>query len=268
MGDGQLRWRPQGDTRGTAVLLHGMMSLGATWWRIGPALAAAGWDVRAVDMAGHGDAPPVGHPLTVDDLVTRLTAAVHGPVDLLVGHSLGAVTAITAADRDPGLARAVVLEDPPDGNLIDPLVLAEGIEADSALARADRDRLVRRSRTTNPMWADRDVEEDVHGIEAADVPVITAGLRGGLRSWDVPALVRRVTAAGVPVLVLAGPESGGTFGTASGSALTEDARRGVREALPAGRFVELPGGHCLHRDHPDLWLNAVAAFADEVLPPG
>ncbi|HEX6756205.1 MAG TPA: alpha/beta hydrolase [Mycobacteriales bacterium] len=268
MGDGRLRWRPQGDTRGTAVLLHGMMSLCATWWRIGPAMASDGWDVTAVDMAGHGGAPRVGGPLTVDALVGRLTSAVPGPVDLLAGHSLGAVTAITAADRDPGLARAVVLEDPPAGRRVDPLVLAEGIESDSALAREDRDRLVRRSRTTNPMWADRDVEEDVRGIEAADVPAITAGLRGGLRSSDVPALVARVTAAGVPVLVLAAAESGGTFGTAPGSALTDDARRGVREALPAGRFVELPGGHCLHRDHPDLWLSAVAAFADEVLPPG
>lgn len=76
-----------------------------------------------------------------------------------------------------------------------------------------------------------------------------AGLRAGLRGWDLPALVRATT---VPVLVLAATEPG--------SALTGDARTGVRNALPAGRFVELPGGHCLHRDRPDQWLAAVDAF--------
>jgi pimeloyl-ACP methyl ester carboxylesterase len=265
---GERRWRPEGTARGTAVLLHGMMSLGATWWQIGPALAADGWDVRALDMAGHGDAPPIAGPLTVDALVGRLTSAVTEPVDLLIGHSLGAVTAITAAERDPALARAIVLEDPPGGRRVDPAVLAEGIEQDSATAREDRERLVRRSRTTNPRWADTDVEEDVHGIEVADVPMIAAGLRGGLRKWDVSALVGRVSSAGVPVLVLAAAESGGTFGEPPGSALTDEARAGVRAALPASRFLELPGGHCVHRDHPDLWLAAVRAFADEVIPAG
>lgn len=266
MGEGQLHWHPEGTTRGTAVLLHGVMSLGGTWWRIGPALAAEGWDVLAPDMAGHGDAPPVGGPLTMDALVDRLTSAVPGPVDLLIGHSLGAITAISAADRDLGLARAIVLEDPPGGDRVDPLVLAAGIEKDSAIARDDRDRLVRRSREANPTWADTDVEEDVHGVEAADVRAVAAGLRGGLRAWDVPAMVGRVTAGGVPVLLLAAADSGGTFGERGASALTGDARSGVRAALPADRFVELPGGHCLHRDHPDRWLAAVRGFTDEVLP--
>ncbi len=43
-----------GNGRGTAVLLHGMMSLAGTWWQIGPALADRGWDVTALDLAAHG----------------------------------------------------------------------------------------------------------------------------------------------------------------------------------------------------------------------
>ena len=103
-----------GDGRGTAVLLHGMMSLAGTWWQIGPALAERGWDVTALDLAAHGGNRLDG-PLTADALVDSVTAQVAGPVDLLVGHSMGAATAISTVARRPGFARAVVLEDPPGG---------------------------------------------------------------------------------------------------------------------------------------------------------
>ncbi|HST63930.1 MAG TPA: alpha/beta hydrolase [Mycobacteriales bacterium] len=247
-----LRW--SGNGRGTAVLLHGMMSLAGTWWRIGPALAERGWDVTALDLAAHGGHRPAG-PLTADALVGSVTDQVTGPVDLLVGHSMGAATAVSAAVRHPGLARALVLEDPPGGMSRGSEQLARGVELDAELARRDRERLVRRSRSDHPGWAPSDVEHDVVGIEQADAAAVAAGLRAGLRGWDMPALVG---AADVPVLVLAAP--------AGSSALAGDARDGVRAALPADRFVELPGGHCLHRDLPDRWLAAVDAFTAAVLP--
>ncbi|HEY6748354.1 MAG TPA: alpha/beta hydrolase [Mycobacteriales bacterium] len=237
-----------GNGRGTAVLLHGMMSLAGTWWRIGPALASRGWDVTALDLAGHGGRRLAG-PLTADALVDSVTAQVGGPVDLLVGHSMGAATAISTVVRQPGFARAVVLEDPPGGMARGSDELAHGVELDADIARRDRERLVRRSRADHPGWAPDDVEQDVRGIEQADASAVAAGLRAGLRGWDVPALVRAAT---VPVLVLAA--------TGPGSALAGAARDGVRAAVPADRFVELPGGHCLHRDLPAQWLAAVDAF--------
>jgi pimeloyl-ACP methyl ester carboxylesterase len=227
-----------------------MMSLAGTWWRIGPALAARGWDVTALDLAAHGGSR-LDRPLTADALVESVTAQVSGPVDLLVGHSMGAATAISTVGRRPGFARMVVLEDPPGGMARGSEELAGGVELDAETAREDRDRLVRRSRADHPDWAPDDVEHDVRGIEEADAAAVAAGLRAGLRGWDMPALVRAAT---VPVLVLAAAEPG--------SALTGAARAGVRAAVPADRWVELPGGHCLHRDLPDRWLAAVDAFTD------
>jgi pimeloyl-ACP methyl ester carboxylesterase len=241
-----LTW--SGNGRGTAVLLHGMMSLAGTWWRIGPALAGRGWDVTALDLAAHGGHRLAG-PLTADALVDSVTSQLSGPVDVLIGHSMGAATAASTVVRHPDLARAVVLEDPPGGLARRSAELAHGVELDADLARLDRERLVRRSRADHPGWAANDVEYDVRGIEQADAAAVAAGLRAGLRGWDMPALVRAATG---PVLVLAA--------TGPGSALTGDARAGVRAALPADRFVELPGGHCLHRDLPDQWLAAVDAF--------
>ena len=252
--DGELRWSPPGRTRGTAVLLHGMMSLGATWWRIGPALCMDGWDVTALDMAGHGDALPVGGPLTIDALVDRVLTAVPAQVDLLVGHSLGAATAAAVQARHP-IARALVLEDPPGARaLADSEERARGVEEDVAAVRADRDRLLRRSRAENPSWAPEDVEHDVEGIEKAQGDAVAAGLRGGHWRWDLPAYLGAID---VPVLLLAA--------AGDRSALSGGTRDAVRAALPPDRFVELPGGHCLHRDLPDRWLAEVRAFTDQVL---
>jgi pimeloyl-ACP methyl ester carboxylesterase len=251
-----------GNKRGTAVLLHGMMSLAGTWWQMGPALAERGWDVTALDLAAHGGNRLNG-PLTADALVDSVTAQVAGPVDLLVGHSMGAATAISTVVRRPGFARAVVLEDPPGGLSDAAEPLARGVEIDADIARLHRERLVRRSRRDHPGWAQEDVEHDVRGIEEADSTAVAAGLRTGLRDWDIPALVG---AAAVPVLVLAAPDTRGGDPAQPGSALTGDARAGVRAALTADRFVELPGGHCLHRDLPKEWLAGVDAFTATVLP--
>jgi alpha-beta hydrolase superfamily lysophospholipase len=64
-----LQWDPDGPARGRVVLLHGMTSLSATWWRIGPGLAARGWQVVAPDLPGHGTAARLSGPLDLDPLV-------------------------------------------------------------------------------------------------------------------------------------------------------------------------------------------------------
>ena len=255
-------WEPAGTGRGRAVLLHGMMSTAATWWRIGPALAERGWVVDALDLPGHGDWPRSERPLDLDMLVDGVAGQLGGPVDLLVGHSLGGATAVALAGRRPGVARAVVLEDPPSGlGGAARATLADGVEADARLVRRDRSRLVRREREANPTWATEDVEHSVDGIAAADWQAMAAGLRGEL-AWDVPAMVAAVR---VPLLVMAAPGDRGL--EAGGSALQGPVREAVRAQLPPDRFVILDGGHCLHRDLPDRWLAMVGEFADAVLAP-
>jgi pimeloyl-ACP methyl ester carboxylesterase len=69
------RWDPEGTARGRVVLLHGIMSTAATWWRVGPALASRGWVVDALDLPGHGDWPRSDRPLGMDSLVDGIAAA-------------------------------------------------------------------------------------------------------------------------------------------------------------------------------------------------
>ena len=249
-----LHWEPEGPARGRLVLLHGVMSTAATWWRMGPALAAGGWRVDALDLPAHGAWPRSTRPLDLDTLVDGIAGQLSEPVDLLVGHSLGAVVAVTLAARRPESARALVLEDPPGSTGGDRAAFAAGIAADARLVRADREQLVRRERDANPTWAPEDVEHSVDGIAAADAPAIVAGFHGELR-WDLPATLATLQA---PVLVLAARHP-------DRSALQGPARDAVRSYLPPDRFVLLDGGHCLHRDLPDRWLAIVAGFADVAL---
>jgi pimeloyl-ACP methyl ester carboxylesterase len=180
-----------------------------------------------------------------------------GPVDLLVGHSLGAVVALGLLGRDPGAARAVVLEEPPGLGAVDLRALATAIAHDAAAVRVDRAPLVAREREAYPRWDPGDVERSVRGIEEADADTIVAALR-----WDLAALLAAVD---VPTLVSAAPDAPGHFPLDQRSALRGADREAVRGALAPERFLEIEGGHCLHRDDPQRWLEVVDAFARAAL---
>jgi pimeloyl-ACP methyl ester carboxylesterase len=101
------------------LLLHGVTSNARTWWRVGPAVAAAGYRVVAPDMPGHGRTGHwSGHIAflgTAADLVAFARAAIPevAAADVnVIGHSWGAMTAAAfpAAGYVP---RRLVLIDPP-----------------------------------------------------------------------------------------------------------------------------------------------------------
>lgn len=92
----------------TAVLLHGITSSSASWWKLGPALAAEGFHVLAPDLRGHGQSPRGPYSVTswADDLIESVPPS----PDLALGLSLGGLVLAAAVDRlRPGVA---VYEDP------------------------------------------------------------------------------------------------------------------------------------------------------------
>ncbi|WP_433532728.1 alpha/beta fold hydrolase [Micromonospora sp. CA-263727] len=246
-----LVWHAARSGRGVVVLLHGAMARAATWWRIGPALSVAGWHTEAVDLPGHGEAPPLSGAFSLESFAQQTAERMPPRTDLLIGHSLGAIVALTLAAR-PGFARAVVLEDPPGSEPDGFPAMAAGIRADADLAARDRRALLRRTRTTNPDWAEQDVQHAIDGIVEADADGFIEAL-ATRPTWHLPSMVASV---GLPVCVLAPPNG----------ALVKE-RRALRGLVPGEHFVVLDGGHCLHRSRPDQWLESVRRFADAVLPP-
>jgi pimeloyl-ACP methyl ester carboxylesterase len=84
-----------------------------TWWRLKMDLQDLGWQVHVVDMLGHGSRHAAGPgELTIDDLAQDVLAQIPGPVNVLAGHSLGSIVALTLIGLAPEYCDRVVVEDP------------------------------------------------------------------------------------------------------------------------------------------------------------
>jgi pimeloyl-ACP methyl ester carboxylesterase len=239
------------------LLIHGLSSIAGTWWRIGPALAARGWDVTAVDQAGHGGRPVRGEVDAAGLAAAVLEVHPEEP-DVLIGHSLGTVAAIGLLERQPGWAGTAILEEPP--SRLAPAVylgMAESITADFEAVRADRAGLVERVRRESPRWADEDVHWAVEGIAEMDPVPFARWLRARAEEPDPVGTPERILAAVPTPYVLAASSERPLLD--GGSALSPADRGELERRLPAGHLVGLDGGHCLHRDAPAEWLAAVEA---------
>ncbi len=110
------RWDPPAGAprHGVVLLLHGGGQTRHSWRRTGERLAELGWSAVAVDARGHGDtdwdpAQDYSHHAMADDLDAIVTQLGEPPV--LVGASMGGITALLAQARTPSLGRALVLVD-------------------------------------------------------------------------------------------------------------------------------------------------------------
>ncbi len=249
---GFLRWRSWGSGNRRALLLHGTASSSSTWWQVGPALAEAGWRVKAPDLPAHGASPRVDGALTPEIAATWVDAELADrPLGLVLGHGLGAAVALELLGRRP--AELVVLEEPLGPASVDWTAAAAELERQAAEARRDQQRAYERLRAAKPSWAEEGCRTVVHDLAGCVVAEVAAGLRAGAQfpflTPDVPDR---------PTLVLAAPDAPGVNQVADETMLRGDDRHTAREL--ADSFVELEGGHNLHRDRPHEWRQAVLAF--------
>jgi pimeloyl-ACP methyl ester carboxylesterase len=96
------------------VLFHGGGQTRHSWDRTAERLAAAGATAVTLDARGHGDSDwHPGRDYSIDGFVGDLLAfvATLERTPVLVGASLGGITALVAAGEHPGLARGLVLVD-------------------------------------------------------------------------------------------------------------------------------------------------------------
>ena len=232
------------------VLLHGVVSSQLTWWRLKLDLEDLGWQVHAVDMLGHGSRHAAGpDELTIDDLAQDVLAQIPGPVNVLAGHSLGSIVAMTLVGLAPEYCDRVVVEDPPGlGGSLDPRNVADGVEELVRVTRADPAGTVGAILEENPMWSRRDAENSVKNRLMLDVVRVARLLRTD--RWNLQALVQDCP---VPVLLLAATDD---------SALTDPDRSVLMNRLPPDRIAVLESGHTIHRERPALWLHHVLRFAE------
>jgi esterase len=107
-----LSWVDFGGVGPTVLVLHGSFGRGAVFAPVADRLQGAA-RVVALDQRGHGLSDH-GGPYTRAEFVADAAAVIHrlgsDPV-VVLGHSLGGITAYQLAARHPELVRALIVED-------------------------------------------------------------------------------------------------------------------------------------------------------------
>ena len=242
-----------GDPGGPPVLLvHGVTSNAGIWWRVGPAIAAAGRRVVAVDMPGHGrtGGPTRSHLFmdTASELAGFIRAAGLDTPDLaVVGHSWGGM--VTAHLPAAGLAPStLVLLDPPVLTLARLRALTESpTERDYATL----DEAVAAVRLANPDWSERDVEAKAQALTEFNPELVLAVLlQNG--DWDGGmAALRDPAAASSSAWLIRGEWATGGF-------IPESRVARIESQLGTDHVITIAGApHSPQRTHPEATVHAI-----------
>ena len=172
-----------------------------------------------------------------------------GRVDLVVGHDFGGAVALALLDA----ARRSDLGAGGTARSAERGLGGRGRCGDRRGHAARRD-AHRRSprRAAQPDWTDDDCRQAVADLASARPR--------SPRAYGPAIAGRALDAARLssPTLVLAAPDAAGVNRDENATTLRGDDRAAAR--VIADAFVEIDGGHCLHRDRPDAWLQAVTGF--------
>ncbi|GAA4665628.1 alpha/beta fold hydrolase [Frondihabitans cladoniiphilus] len=248
-----------GSAHPTVAFLHGMGLNAHTW---DSTVLSLGAPAVVLDLPGHGDSTwrdDVDYrPVTIAPAVdAAIRANSEGPL-LLVGQSLGAMTALAVAALDPELATGLVLVDmspgirPADAAqvgdfLSGPQVFRSREEiVDRALEYGighDRVALTRGVGFNTRILDNGDVIWKHH---FANLPDGIAPLTG-----DFPTLWPVLEKATVPILLVHG-----TTGYLSPEVVAD-----FRERVPAARVVELEAGHNVQEHAPRELAATIASWA-------
>jgi pimeloyl-ACP methyl ester carboxylesterase len=231
-------WNPNG-TAGRALLLHGLGSDGATWWRVASHLADRGYLVAAPDLRSHGTSP------TADDhrlaTLTEDVALLGTGWDLVVGHSLGGSIAACLLARDDLEVAGAVLLDP---------VLTLSDEAREEVRVGQRAQVgpleAAEIAAANPRWEAADVERKVLAAAVVTPDVVDRVLDHN-PGWDLVPLARLWRP---PVHLVAADPTLGALLTPADLAALSGGTQVTSETITGA-------GHSVHRDDPAAVLAAL-----------
>ncbi len=232
-----------------AILLHGIGSSGRSWL---PVMTRLARDFRLImpDLRGHGQSghPESGYRLEdyADDL-ERIVAWSGEPTPIVIGHSLGGLTAITWAKRHPETARAIVLEDMPLSGGPERAPMLEGWAALAAMTVEDA---AAHYRAEYPGWSDEDYQRRAEIITSTHQAVFME-MRQHAMTGDGIDYLAGLSVIESPITLIHGDLEAG------GLVPAEGAER-FAAIGPNFRSVRIPGGsHSLHRESPAEFVAAL-----------
>lgn len=241
-----------GGDKPPVLLLHGLIASGACWTPLARALEAE-FDVVMPDARGHGqsDAPREGygygdHAGDVIGLIRALGLV--APV--VLGHSMGGMTAAVAASRSAGLIRALVLADP---KFLEAARQREVFESDVAaqhrrLLQQDLPAVIAQLRARHPHRANELVELIGRARLQTRMPAFDV-LKPPNPDWR--ALVKSIE---LPILLLIG----------DAGVVSLDTAQELQHLNPRVRIERIrDAGHALHCEQPQRFASLVQTFLRE-----
>ena len=209
------------------------------------------YDVIMPDARGHGRSSVPDYGYRYEDLandVVGLIEALQLSPPILIGHSMGGMTAAVVASRNPKLLRCLILADP---TFLSPKVQREVCDSDVAdqhrrYLNISLDDLVAEARIRHP---DRSLDT----IKL----IARARLQTSMGTFDVltppnPDYTQIVSAIEVPILLVIG----GSAGVVSPDVAADLQRLNPR--LQVEQILEV--GHGLHYDQPERFAVVVKSF--------
>lgn len=230
-----------------ALMIHGLGSSAATCWQVMEALAEEGYHAVAVDLRGHGQAPRTSTYRIADFAsdVALVTPHREGPWDVVIGHSIGAASAVVAASQHPKWTRRLVL--------IDPALDLDDQTRNEVLENQRLGHLVHgveKVRDLNPHWHPLDVQLKVQANQQASLWALEAAVRDNA-PWNV---MEHAHSLALPTHVIGGEEERGSMFYGHEAAA-------MMAAHDTWSYDLIPGaGHSVHRDKPVETIASLRGF--------
>jgi N-formylmaleamate deformylase len=256
--------RTEGD-KPPVVLAHGVTDSGFCWAPVATALEPD-FDVIMVDARGHGRSEETtgGYdPATQAADLAGLITALDVRKPTILGHSMGAATALVLAGTYPDVPGAILLEDPPSWwsdwyERVDAGDRLAEIRA-TAMARKQLSRaeLIAEQRQAFPGWTDEELAPWAEAKQAFSLNALNVFERSNPATVDWPATLRRISCPAL--LITADPALGGI--------VTDETAAALQALVPQLEVAHIPeAGHSIRRDQFSRYMDVIRGFLARASP--
>jgi N-formylmaleamate deformylase len=263
----RLHYTRTDDDKPPLVLAHGVTDAGPCWTAVAEALAAE-YDAIMVDARGHGysDAPERGYgPVEQAVDLAGVIAALGLQRPAILGHSMGAATALVLAGAYPDVPRAILLEDPPawwTAWASTPAARDRHVamrERALNLKRKTREELIAGQGAEQPGWSDAELEPWGDAKQRFSPSVLTVLTEDNAASVDWLSILSRITC---PALLITGdPERG--------AIVTDESAAALKALVPHLQIAHVPeAGHNIRRDQFARYMDVVRGFLTDQIEQG
>lgn len=250
----QLHYTRAGGDKPPFILCHGFSDDGLCWTPVAEVLAND-YDVIMIDARGHGksDDPEEGYGSL--DHAADVAGVIQGlglEKPLVLGHSMGAATALALAGTYPDLPRAILLEDPPAFWSPEMQAQPSGVRRRFGgwivdVKRKTAAELVEAQRAQSH-WPEAELGPWAVSKLRLSFNVLTAE-RSEVVDW--PATIKQITCP--TLLITADPEQGAIVNAEQATAF--------QALLPQAQLIHIPGaGHNIRREQYHRFMEIVQEF--------